>query len=110
MCIHIYIYIYIYIYVFGGPEPSAVDQHLHHSWQATANLRTRILDFGGLDSIGILILEGGSVLSIGNLPERLSQAICRDNLSREIGRTSESSSIGPVLYYYYSTSIRLLYY
>ena len=43
----------------------------HH----TANLRTRILDFRGLDSSIILILRGGILMSMENFPESFSQAI-----------------------------------
>ena len=42
---------------------------------ATTNLRTKIPDFRGLDSIIILILRGGIIMSIGNCLEILSQAI-----------------------------------
>ena len=41
----------------------------------TANLRTKILDFRGFDSSRILIWRGGIVMSIGDFPEGLSQAI-----------------------------------
>ena len=41
----------------------------------TANLRTKILDFRGSDSSRILILRGGILISIGNFPGNLSQAI-----------------------------------
>ena len=41
----------------------------------TANLRTKILDFIGFDSSIILILMGGILMSIGNLPEALIQQI-----------------------------------
>ena len=41
----------------------------------TANVRIKILDFGGLDSSRILILRGGILRSVGNLPESLSQGI-----------------------------------
>ena len=40
-----------------------------------ADLRTRILDFGGLDSRRILLLTGGILMSIGNFPEGFSQRI-----------------------------------
>ena len=43
--------------------------------QATANLHTKILDLRGFDSSIILILRGGIRMSIGNIPESLSQAI-----------------------------------
>ena len=53
----------------------------------TANLRTKILDFGGLDSSRILSLRGGILMSIGNFPGNLqSTNLSSDYLSREIGR------------------------
>ena len=42
---------------------------------STANLRTKILDFRGFVSSRILILRGGILLSVGDFPESLSQAI-----------------------------------
>ena len=45
------------------------------SIEATANLRTKILDFRGFDSRIILILRGGVLMSIGDFPESLSQQI-----------------------------------
>ena len=47
----------------------------HASLAHTANLCTNIMDFRGLDSSTILMLRGGILMSVGNLPERLSQAI-----------------------------------
>ena len=41
----------------------------------TANLPTNIVDFRGLDSSIILILSGGILMSIGDFPESLSQAM-----------------------------------
>ena len=41
----------------------------------TANLRTEILDFRGFDPSRILILRGGTLMSIGNFPESLRRAI-----------------------------------
>ena len=41
----------------------------------TANLRSNIVDFGGLDSSIILSFRGGILMSIGNFLETLSQAI-----------------------------------
>ena len=41
----------------------------------TANLRTKILDLKGCDSSRVLILRDGILMSIGNFPESLSQAI-----------------------------------
>ena len=44
--------------------------------RCTASLRTKIMDFRGFDSSGILISRGGIVLmSTGNFPESLSQRI-----------------------------------
>ena len=40
-----------------------------------ANLRTKILDFRGFHSSRILISRGGTLMSLGNLPESLSQRI-----------------------------------
>ena len=42
---------------------------------STANLRADILDFRGFDSSIILILRGGILMSMGDFPESLSQAI-----------------------------------
>ena len=53
----------------------------------TAYLRTKILDFRGFDSSIILILRGGIIISVGDFPESLSQAILAGRiLSREVGR------------------------
>ena len=41
----------------------------------TAILRTNIMDFSGFDSSIILIIRGGTRMSIGDFPESLSQAI-----------------------------------
>ena len=41
----------------------------------TANLRTKILDFGGFDSSLILILSAGILRPMGNFSESLSRAI-----------------------------------
>ena len=55
--------------------------------RTSANLRTKIPDFRGLDSSIILILRGGILMSIGNLQRKFgSTNLSRDNLSREIGR------------------------
>ena len=42
---------------------------------STANLRTNIMDFRGIDSSIILIVRGRILMSIGDFPESLSQAI-----------------------------------
>ena len=41
----------------------------------TANLYTKILDFGGFDSSRILTLTGGTPRPVGDFPESLSQGI-----------------------------------
>ena len=41
----------------------------------SADLRTEILDFGGLDSCIIFFLRGGILMSIGDFPEIQSQQI-----------------------------------
>ena len=41
----------------------------------TANLHTKILGFGGLDSRRILILRGGILMPTGDIPEIASQQI-----------------------------------
>ena len=43
--------------------------------EITANLSTKISDFRGLDPSRILNSRGGILMSIGNSPESLSQAI-----------------------------------
>ena len=56
----------------------------------TANLRAKIPDFRGFDSSIILMLRGGSIMSIWNFPGKVeSRNLSRDSLSREIGRTSD---------------------
>ena len=85
MCIYIYIYIYIYviyIYIYDasslargrGEGPGLPAKHRHVA-PHTANLRTRILDFGGFDPSRILILRGAVPRPIGNSRESLSKTI-----------------------------------
>ena len=45
------------------------------TYMLTANLRTKIIVFRGFDSIIILVLRGGIIMFIGDLPERLSRRI-----------------------------------
>ena len=60
----------------------------------TDNLRTQIMDFRGFDSSIILILRGGILMSIGNFPESLSQAILAGQiLSREADHTLRRPSL-----------------
>ena len=62
-----YVYIYIYIYI-------CITYVQTLTPESTANLRTKILDFGGFDSGRILSLRGGIPRPLGSLPESLSQA------------------------------------
>ena len=90
--IHIYIYIYIYIYSLergAWPCVRACDviwagewagwqaggRAGGQAWTPTANLRTKILDFRGIDSSIILVLRGGIPRPMGNFPEIKSQPI-----------------------------------
>ena len=41
----------------------------------THNIPTNLVDFGGFDSSIMLCLRGGILMSIGNFPESLSQAM-----------------------------------
>ena len=55
----------------------------------TASLRTKVLNFRGFDSSRILVLRAGIPRSIGEFPGNYeSTNLSRDNLSREIGRSS----------------------
>ena len=60
----------------GSKVSAAGNEKTPASADATVNLRTKILDFGGFDSSRILILRGGMLMSVGSLPEMLSQQIC----------------------------------
>ena len=61
--------------------------------EATANLRTKILDFRGLDSSIILMSRGGTLMSIGNFLETLSQQILVGRfLVGRLGATNASGS------------------
>ena len=81
VCIYIYIYIYMCPTELPRSEPrkSALLPRLPSCPRRpafpTANLRTKILDFRGFYSSIILTLRGGVLMSIGNLPEVLSQRI-----------------------------------
>ena len=60
----------------------------------TANLRSKILDFGGFDSSIILILRRGILMSKGNFPESLSQAILVAIMLGRLGVLSPASGRG----------------
>ena len=62
MCTHMYIY--IYISCASRKRPRLGNRRSF----STANLRTKILDFIGFDSSIILMLWGGTLLSIGDIP------------------------------------------
>ena len=51
----------------------------------TANLPTNIVDFGGFDSSIMLCLRGGILMSMGNFPESLSQAMLGVMLAGRLG-------------------------
>ena len=66
----------------------------------TPNPPTNIVDFGGFDSSVVLILRGGILMSIGDFPEVLSQAMLVGcNVSREIGRMACFCGVRPAKYY-----------
>ena len=82
--IYIYITLYIYIYILDISQDAATclpvtrrpPSGLNWRLAGTANLRTNIMDFRGFDSSILLILRGGIILmSMGDFPESLSQAI-----------------------------------
>ena len=61
-----------------------------------ASLRTKILDFRGVDSSIILIFRGGILMSMGEFPGSFESGnLSRDNLSREIGRSSSQTAGQP---------------
>ena len=96
---YIYIYVlYIYIHnvcnvdleVVAVAEGLADDQRREFrraDEPHTANLRAKILDFGGFDSSGVLNSRGGILMSIGKeFPGNYeSTNPSRDDLSRKIG-------------------------
>ena len=73
-CIYMHIHAYTCIY-------TQIYTHIHtrarfpEGGLATANLPTKIVDFRGFDSSVILILRGGILMSIGDFPESLTQAM-----------------------------------
>ena len=83
MCIYMCIYIYIYIYIYRALRASpcalacpCVSLHVPiRGEEHTANPPTNVVDFRGFDSSLILIQRGGILMSIGKLPESLSQAM-----------------------------------
>ena len=59
----------------GAAERAGVDvaaRSARGPHRLTANLRTKILDFRGLDSSRTLMLRGGILMSTGNVLESLS--------------------------------------
>ena len=110
ICVYIYIYIYsytytyIYIYIItyihaylapatGTERPSGISAAGRARWKPresdeddTPNLPTNIVDIRGFDSSMMLNLRGGILMSVGDFPESLSQAMLVGcNVSREIG-------------------------
>ena len=89
---HVYVYTCLYIYmchhteVFSGTTPSPISHHHiiptllinlvpRHTSMCSPNLLTNIVGFRGFDSSTILIQRGGILMSIGDFPESLRQAI-----------------------------------
>ena len=76
--IYIYTHIYIYIYIYSVRQV-ALGKRFPPNWTGQggtmANLRTKIMDFRVADSSIISILRGGIPMSVGDLPDSLSQAI-----------------------------------
>ena len=70
------------------PPYESYPGHFQAERLPTANLRTKILDFGGFYASRIFILRGGILMSKGNTPDVLSQRILAGiiNISRETGR------------------------
>ena len=71
-----YVYIYIYIYIYT--HDFTVSFLLNILFSVPLNYgqsRTNIVDFRGFDSDIIFTQRGGILMSIGNFPESLSQAI-----------------------------------
>ena len=78
-----YIYIYIYVYVERERERGR-----ESTAQITANLRTKILDFGGFGSMRNLDFQGWSFHVHREFPGNVeSTNLSRDNLSRAIVRS-----------------------
>ena len=87
MCIYIYIYIYVYIYIYiyicihiliinNKPWTLPFGRTQYVPWERRASMgRSEILDFGGLVSSRVLTSRGGTLRSMGNFPETLSQRI-----------------------------------
>ena len=86
ICIYIYIYTHIHIYIYIERERyylyvciyTYTYTHIHthiRGGEGTANLPTNIVDFRGFDSSVILIERGATLMSIGDFPEILSQAM-----------------------------------
>ena len=66
-----------------------------HPSGSAANLPTKILDFRGFDSSIVLILRGGTLMSIGSSSEVLSQRVLAGIvLARRLGRGAERGSVG----------------
>ena len=68
LSLSLYIYIYTYEYDAEGQtrERERTSKVLVESLRDAANLRTKVLDFGGFDSSIILVLRGGILMPIGN--------------------------------------------
>ena len=71
MCVYIYIYTHTYGTLLGAHTSIGARGQGGDDW----GVRTKILDFRGLDSSIILIVRAGILMPIGNFPEILSQGI-----------------------------------
>ena len=89
ICVYMFMYVCIYIYIYAltyilscvpervralsgkGDESGSRPSGNRHA----ANLRTRIMDFGGFGSSRILLLRGRILRPTGNFPESWSQRI-----------------------------------
>ena len=93
LCLHIYIYIYIYIYRVLG-ERSRQNEGAVTGSRYTANLPTKILDLRGFDSsiINVILKVWNSHVHRAFPGNVESTTLSRDNLSREIGRSTSNMS------------------
>ena len=65
-----YMYMCVYIYI---ERERDLERERESTAQNTANLRSKILDFGGFDSSRILILRGGLPRPVLGFPESFIQ-------------------------------------
>ena len=76
MCVYIYMFVYRLGRRAGRDSAGAIHgARSRGAWAEhdTANLRTHIMDFTGLNSSKVLIIRGGILMSIGDFPETYGQ-------------------------------------